>query len=363
MLKKAAALLDEATAAKRVAGAVLRVEIAGAVVHESAHGVTRYDAPARVSPDTWFDLASLTKILATTPAAMLLVQRGVLNLASPMRRYLNFGDTIQHRVPQNSFADRPVENFLRHVSGAAAWKPLFRAVPPDMLNSPAGKACIARALLAEQPATAAISPQVYSDLGFAMVGLALEEIARQPLHEFVAREIFAPLGIGELACLQLAPRPGLTIAATEDCPWRGRVLVGEVHDENTWAAGGCLGQSGVFGTARGVAQLAAEFLAAARGEGRLFSSATLARFLRAPTDVSGSFRVGFDTPNRQGSAAGSHFGPHAFGHLGFTGCSLWCDPDRRLSVVLLTNRVHPTRRNDALKELRPAVHDAIAAET
>jgi CubicO group peptidase (beta-lactamase class C family) len=354
MLTNASTLLDAATMARRISGAVLRVEAGGEVVHESAHGVTRCDAPAPVAAATWFDLASLTKILATTPAAMLLYQRGALALEAPLGRFLPGAKA--------SFAAQPIENFLAHVSGAAAWKPLFRAVPPDALHSPAGKTAIVRALLAEAPLYPPGERQVYSDIGFALLGLALEESAGQPLHEFVAREIFAPLGIDELAYLQLAPRAGLSLAATEDCPWRGRVLAGETHDENTWAAGGCLGQSGVFGAARGVAQLADEFLAAARGAGRLFSPATLARFLRAPAHVSGSFRLGFDTPNLQGSAAGSHFGPHSFGHLGFTGCSVWCDPDRRLSVVLLTNRVHPTRDNDALKELRPAVHDAVLEE-
>ncbi|NLH48473.1 MAG: beta-lactamase family protein [Myxococcales bacterium] len=355
MLTHAAAMLEEATRERRVPGAVLRVEWQGELRHESAHGVTRYDQPAPVVPSTWFDLASLTKILATVPAVMLAVQSGLIELDAPLGEYLP--------EVHAAFAAQPFRRFLNHSSGAAAWKPFFRRVPPAMLNSPEGKRLILREILVEQPESVPGTRQVYSDIGMAMVGEALARTLAKPLDEWVEREIFRPLGADELAYLQRRPRAVPSLAATEDCPWRGRVLAGEVHDENTWAAGGALGQSGLFGTARGAGVVLQEIQAALAGQGRLFKPEVVARFMQKPADrEEDSFRLGFDSPSRRGSSTGRHFGPRTFGHLGFTGVSAWADPDRRLLVVLLTNRVHPTRQNETIKQLRPLVHDAVIEE-
>jgi CubicO group peptidase (beta-lactamase class C family) len=183
------------------------------------------------------------------------------------------------------------------------------------------------------------------------------------LHEFVATQVFAALGAANLAYLQLHSRATPSLAATEQCPWRGRVLAGETHDENTWAAGGCLGQSGVFGDAEAVCRVMAEFQAAWDGRSALLAPDTLRRFLRRPAGLpNATFRLGFDSPSESGSAAGHGFGPYSFGHLGFTGASVWCDPYSALTVALLTNRVHPTRANEAIKDLRPRVHDAVIEE-
>ena len=274
MLTRAAAILEEATRDRRIPGAVLRVEWQGELRHESAHGLTRYDRPAPVLPSTWFDLASLTKILATVPAAMLAVQSGLIDLDAPLGEYLP--------EVNSAFAAQPFWRFLNHSGGAAAWQPFFRRVPPEALNTPDGMRLILHEIMAEAPQYVPGTRQVYSDIGMAMVGEALARTLGTPLDEWVEREIFRPLSVDELGYLQRRPRILPSLAATEHCPWRGRVLTGEVHDENTWAAGGALGQSGLFGTARGVGVVLHEIQAALAGQGRLFKPDVVARFMRKP---------------------------------------------------------------------------------
>jgi CubicO group peptidase (beta-lactamase class C family) len=155
-------------------------------------------------------------------------------------------------------------------------------------------------------------------------------------------------------------RQGRAFAATERCPWRGRVLIGEVHDENAYAMGGVSGQAGLFGTIADVAAVAEAWLGSyLAGEG--FFDPRLVRLFWTKSEVPGSTRaLGFDTPSPHASQAGGRFGPRTVGHLGFTGTSVWIDPDRELIVVLLTNRVHPTRANEAIKTFRPLLHERVA---
>ncbi len=355
MLTGPARLLDAAVAPRRLPGAVLRVDQAGRTVHYTAHGVTRFDAPLPVDIDTWFDLASLTKILATTPAVMLLVQRGMMCLDEPLGRYLS-----ELRSP---LAEATLRAFLAHSSGAAAWRPFFERVDDAVPNTPAARESLRRLHLNESAEYPANTRELYSDVGFALIGFAVEAVTGEPLDRFVTREILQPLAGDQLAFLQVDPQPGLRIAATEDCPWRRRVLVGEVSDENAWAAGGCLGQAGLFGTAAGVAAVMEEFRLARAGSGRIFQSDTMAAFLsrKAPPPMRTRW-LGFDAPSGEQSAAGRYLGPMTFGHLGFTGVSAWCDPERELTIILLTNRVHPTRENQIHQELRPQVHDAVVTE-
>jgi len=351
MLKEAARILDEATRTRQIPGAVLRVDVAGQAVHESAHGVTRFDNPQAITTDTWFDLASLTKILATTPAIMLLVQNRAMSLDEPLSVYLP-----EMKTP---LAEIPLRQFLSHTGGAAAWRPYHLRIDPNKLGTFEAKNKIRNMHLAETPEYRPGSRELYSDVGFALLGFAIETATGESLDRFVMENIVRQVADGEMDYLQVNPRDGIQIAATETCPWRGRVLVGEVHDENTWAAGGCLGQAGLFGTAAAVAALMEEF----RSPGKLCGAKTVRAFMRKNTvSPEATRRLGFDSPSRVDSSAGRYFGPNSFGHLGFTGASAWCDPDKALIVVLLTNRVHPTRENQAHKHLRPLIHDAVVTE-
>jgi CubicO group peptidase (beta-lactamase class C family) len=355
MLTAAAEILDEAARTKEIPGAVLRVDLNGQTVHCSAHGVTRFDQPEPVTLDTWFDLASLTKILATTPAVMWLAQNGAMSLADPLGRYLP-----ELRAP---LSQATLRAFLSHTSGAAAWRPYYLQVEAGLLGTPAAKDAIRKMHLAEAAEYGAGTEERYSDIGFALLGFAVEAATGETLDQFVSRHVLRKIAGDEIDYLQIRPRRNVRLAATENCPWRGRVLVGEVHDENTWTAGGCLGQAGLFGTAAGVAALMEEFRLANENRGRVFQLEIFRRFMeKNSTSPDATRRLGFDSPSREQSSTGRFMGPSTFGHLGFTGVGAWCDPDRALTIVLLTNRVHPTRENQAHKRLRPLVHDAVITE-
>ena len=350
MLTRAANILEEACRKHEIPGAVLRVDVNGEIAHVSAHGVTRFDKPAPVIPPTWFDLASLTKILGTTPAVMLLHQQRRIDLEAPLSEYL--ADL------NSALRDVPLSMFLAHRSGLAAWRNFYQQVPADRLGSPTAKAIIRNLHLQEKPVYEPGSMELYSDIGMALVGFAVETITGQDLNRFVTPEILDQAAPDEIAYLQISPRSVPSIAATEDCRWRGRILVGEVHDENTWAAGGCLGQSGLFGSAAGAARIMEEFRQALLGQGKIFQPSTIKSFMIKH----GRRRLGFDAPDFELSSTGTRMGLHTFGHLGYTGCSAWCDPERSITIVLLTNRVHPSRGNEAHKRLRPQVHDAVMEE-
>jgi CubicO group peptidase (beta-lactamase class C family) len=200
---------------------------------------------------------------------------------------------------------------------------------------------------------------LYSDLGFILLDWIVEAASGKSSDVLFQQGIAGPLGLKDLFYIDLksrsktrSARRGRVFAATERCPWRGRTLLAEVHDDNAFAMGGVSGHAGLFGDAGSVARVAAAWLDSFRGRASIFSPELTRRFFRR-SEVSGSTRaLGFDT-----SAADSRLGPRAVGHTGFTGTSLWIDPDRELIVVLLTNRVHPSRENEGMKEFRTKVHD------
>jgi CubicO group peptidase (beta-lactamase class C family) len=200
---------------------------------------------------------------------------------------------------------------------------------------------------------------VYSDLGFILLGLALERRVGKPL-DAQFRELAADLQLGDVAYVPPVAWQ-LRIAATEWDPWRGRLLAGEVHDENAWALGGVAGHAGLFGTAGAVGQFARAVLQSFVRD-TPFSTPSLARlFARPSNEPSSSRALGWDTM-RPTSSCGRLMSSTAIGHTGFTGTSLWVDAERDVYVALLTNRVHPTREDTRIQQLRPAVHDAILAE-
>ena len=308
---------------------------------ESFGGLTFDSGAPPVTERTVFDLASLTKVMATTPLLMQQVERGSIGLDDPV---------IQH-VAEWRGADRvsvTLRDLLSHSSGLPAYRELFRAHRGRV----AFEQVVCRTPLEYAPRSASI----YSDLGFILLGFMLD--AEIPLP---ARfdTMLGQMGIVE--DLQFNPpapwRP--RTAPTERDGWRGRLLTGEVHDENAWALGGAAGHAGLFGTAAAVGAYARHLLQVLDGRTGAFTRATLETFIERRAEVPGSSRaLGWDTM-LPSSSCGSRMSPRAFGHTGYTGTSLWIDPDRGLYVVLLTNRVHPTRENDAIKRVRPAVHDAV----
>jgi CubicO group peptidase (beta-lactamase class C family) len=326
--------------------ATIEVGHEGGVRWRKAVGAMTYDAGAQPTGEsTVFDLASLTKVLATTPLVMNAVDLGLLDLDEP----------VSGRLNNWRGADREtvtVRDLLAHCSGLTAYLPFFR----DYRGRVEFERAICELPLEYPPRTQSI----YSDLGFMLLGFILEDIARQPLADQ-----FATIS-GLVAPEPLTFRPPASwrprTAPTETDPWRGRLLAGEVHDENAWALGGAAGHAGLFGTAAAVGSFARLVLATLRHDTPLGRRDTWQTFTRRRDDVPGSSRaLGWDTMLPT-SSCGTMLSPSAIGHTGFTGTSLWIDPARDLYIVLLTNRVHPTRENDKLKTLRPLVHDAVIRE-
>jgi beta-glucosidase-like glycosyl hydrolase/CubicO group peptidase (beta-lactamase class C family) len=335
----------EAAVANRVApGAVVAVGKDGALVHLRAFGRLSYDpASAAVEPDTIYDLASLTKVVVTATMAMMLVDEGKLDLDQRVSAVLPaFRGAAKGRVR--------IADLLSHSAGLAGTAPLYKEV--------AGREAYLERIAAMNLEYEPGSKSVYSDLGPILMGEILERVAGEPLDSFARRRICDPLGMkdtGYRPARELLAR----IAPTEDDSWRGRLLHGEVHDENAFALGGVAPLAGLFGTAPDLARFAQMLLNGGVWDGRrIVSRQAVERFTRRVGIAGSSRALGWDTPST-GSSAGTLLSPRSFGHTGFTGTSIWIDPERRLFVILLTNRVHPTRDNDAHLRLRPAVADAV----
>jgi CubicO group peptidase (beta-lactamase class C family) len=200
-----------------------------------------------------------------------------------------------------------------------------------------------------------------------LLGMIVERITEQSLADFCEKALFAPLGAAPLGYRAIGSGntpddPVYSIAPTEEDPWRGRIVCGEVHDENAYAMGGIAGHAGLFGTARAVLAVSSTWLAAYHGRDSLLDRTLVRRFVARQQFIpASSWAIGWDTPSAS-SSSGRYFSPASFGHLGYTGTSLWIDPSQELEVVLLSNRVHPTRRNERIRLFRPQIHDLVYRE-
>jgi CubicO group peptidase (beta-lactamase class C family) len=326
-------------------------------VWRRSFGALTYDPDApQTTDDTIFDLASLTKVIATTTLAMRAVDDGALALDNRVRELL----------PEWREADREtvtVRDLLAHSSGLPAYLPFFRDHTGRVEFEPA----ICQTPLEYAPQTQSI----YSDLGFILLGFILEDagsggtraIGRfDPATTLASRFRRLSTYITPEPLAFNPPRHWRErTAPSEVDQWRGRLLIGEVHDENAWALGGAAGHAGLFGTAAAVGAFARAVLHTIAGQGVLARSTTFREFIRR-TDVPGTSRaLGWDTMLPT-SSCGTRMSATAIGHTGFTGTSLWIDWERDLYVVLLTNRVHPSREPNRLKAIRPAFHDAVVEE-
>jgi CubicO group peptidase (beta-lactamase class C family) len=348
------AFLDSAIATGAAPGAVLGVSVAGQR-YLYASGRLAGEGPAPVEPTTVYDLASLTKVVGLTTAVMLAVDDGMLELDAPVQRYLPaFEGKWKERVT--------VRHLLAHASGLPAWRPLFQ----ETKTREEALALAVTTALASPPATA----DVYSDLGMVILTQAVEAVYHERLDSLLARRIFQPLGMTSVSFLPTA-EPA-RIAPTELDPWRGRVLRGEVHDENAARMDGVSGHAGLFGSAPDLLTFGEWMITGGQADrwtgGRMehsdrptFSPSVHREFTRRQNLVPGSHRtLGWDTPS-PGSSAGALLSPESIGHTGFTGTSLWIDPKHRLVIVLLSNRVHPTRDNPRWAPVRAAIADLVMA--
>ena len=324
--------------------ASVAVTFQGSLVCLEAFGRFAYDPDSPVATtEAIFDLSSVTKVIATTSMAMILYERGLLDLDMPI---ISVASEFRSKDPRRE--EVTFRMLLAHSSGLPAYEKLFlRAKTKDALLA----AAFTTPLVAN-PGTHA----EYSDVGFIILGVALERIAEDSLDHFCQHEIFGPLGMSHTAFNPPASwRPRIAPTA-DDRTFRQRIIQGEVQDENASVLGGIAGHAGLFSTAQETAIFAHAMLA---GGHPLVRPETLSLFTRRQSSPPGTSRaLGWDTPSSP-SQSGKYFSASSFGHLGYTGTSLWIDPERQLSISLLTNRTWPDCSNKAIKQVRPAFHDAV----
>lgn len=336
-------IIEAAIADGAAPGAAVAVGRHGELVHLRGYGRLDWDdeAPA-ADPSTIWDLASLTKVVATTTAAMILEEEGLLDLDRPVRDYL----------PQFDSPDKEaitVRMLLAHRAGLEAFVPLFR----ELRGPDAYLAAINQRPLRYEPGTAT----VYSDWSLILVQRVIEAVTGHALDVFVRKRVFEPLGMSDT---HFNPPDDLRarIAPTQVDESRGGLIHGVVHDPNAWVIGGVAGHAGLFSSAADLAAFAQMMLNGGRhGDAQILQPETIARWT-ARQHPGSSRALGWDTPS-PGSSAGRYFGPRSFGHTGYTGTSMWLDPERDLFVILLTNRVNPTDANQKHVPLRRAVADAV----
>jgi CubicO group peptidase (beta-lactamase class C family) len=335
-------------------GAAVSVGRHGRLVHQRGYGRTLSGAGGHgVTDSTLFDLASLTKVVGTTTAAMILEEEGRLQLERPVADYLPaFTDSAKRGIT--------VRMLLTHRGGMEAGAPLYRQrvcraeVCREGLR---GREEYLEAINARPLRRAPGTATEYSDWDLILMQLVIESITGQPLDRFLEERVWRPLGMRDTGFAPLFV-PLSRVAATSADRSRGGLIHGEVHDPNAWAMGGVAGHAGLFSSARDLAVFAQMLLNGGEyGGARILRPETLARWT-APQDPGSSRALGWDTPSGR-SSAGRFFGPRSFGHTGFTGTSLWIDPERGLFTILLTNRVHTGGDNQRHVPLRRAVADAV----
>jgi CubicO group peptidase (beta-lactamase class C family) len=338
-------VLRQAVASKAFPAAVVEVGNATATLWREPFGSLSFEEHSPTTrEDTIFDLASLTKVLATSSLMMRQVERGVLGVDDPVAQHLRLWRGADRE-------SATLRDLLSHAAGLAAYEPLYMRYRGRTEFEPE----ICRAMLAYPPR----SRSIYSDLGFILLGFILEG-GVSLADAFDA--MWAEIGVGEELQFKAPDAWKPRTAPTELDPWRGRLLVGEVQDENAAALDGVAGHAGLFGTASSVGVFARHVLQVLDDRSGAFRRTTLETFVSRRLDVPESSRaLGWDTMLPT-SSCGTRMSPRAFGHTGFTGTSLWIDPERRVYVVLLTNRVHPTRANDAITHVRRDLHDAVIEE-
>jgi CubicO group peptidase (beta-lactamase class C family) len=347
-------VLDEAIAARAFPGCAFGVLAGGKVALVDALGRFMYDEDScAVAPETVYDIASLTKVAATTAAAMLLHERGQLDLETPLAELLpGFRENRAAGATGPTAGGERVtlRHLLAHNSGLPGYVEFFRtATTADALL----QACLELPLEAEPGRRAE-----YSDPGFILLGKALEALTGEALASWVGREVYLPLGLTSTGFSPPTSARNTIPPSEVDQILRQRRIQGEVQDENAWLLGGAAGHAGLFSNVTDLLLVAGEMLAANAGGGRLFDAATVALFARRQGPPGSSRALGWDTPS-ENSSAGEHFSRNSIGHLGFSGCSLWIDLEATVAIVLLTNRTWPDRRSQLIRAVRPAFHNAV----
>jgi len=361
--------LEEAVRSGIFPGAVLAIRQGGGPNCLITSGRISTDPSGNpVTSSTVYDLASLTKPLATVTSMALLIQRDRCRL----------DDRIEGLLPELGDAAvglATLRQLLTHSSGLPGWRGFYEHLSPNAVlpSSQQARVHASQQLLHLINREAVVyekgARSLYSDLGFMLLGLVIERLSGTTLDQFVSEQIVQPLKAHPLCYLptdhegQSRKTSMINVIAPTECDtWRGRLLCGEVHDENAAALGGVAGHAGLFGTAEAVLALTGAWLAGYHRKPSILNHEVVRNFTRRQATVpESSWALGWDTPSLP-SSSGRYFSSQSFGHLGYTGTSIWIDPVCELEVVLLSNRVHPTRKNDGIRVLRPAIHDLVYQE-
>ncbi|MBF0376442.1 MAG: serine hydrolase [Desulfamplus sp.] len=399
---------------------VLLISHKDKIIFHEAFGVVNIESGEIAKKDSIFDLASLTKPLATALCVMKLVEQGILYLDQRLYQIQNIVQKLSNNLNNiesretticdaqfiipNDKADITLDQLLRHTSGLPAHRPFYQEL--ILHPEPERKKLLRELILKEPLVQKPGKEQIYSDLGYMLLAWIVERVSGFPLDIFVYKCIYEPIGINDLFFIpihqntcsyksyskntncknnnssnkdikkQIADlKQRKLFVPTEICPWRKKLLQAEVHDDNAWAVGGVEGHAGLFGTALGVWSILIELMNILHGDKSLLvRKDILKNFLAKKSRVEITYShhmfesitskrfdmvAGFDTPSIKGSSSGRYFAPESIGHLGFTGTSFWLDPIKSIIVILLSNRVHPARTNQKIKEFRPKLHDLI----
>jgi CubicO group peptidase (beta-lactamase class C family) len=360
--------MGEAVSKGLFPGAVLLVHHRKQVLQEAYGYASLVPQQTQMTQDTLFDLASLTKAVATTTAIMCLVADRQISLNDPVSRF----------IPDFLSQDRQditLFHLLTHSSGLPEWRPFYREVSrltqeQSGVRNIVGSKSLLYELIHQEPLVYPTgSKSLYSDLGFILLGEIIEKVTQKSLDEFCEEKIFVPLKMRDTFFLPLYTERQIQItktrriASTENCPWRGRVLRGEVQDENAHVMGGVAGHAGLFGTAEDLCTFLKAMLKSLQSQNGFLPQSMAKVFVTRQSRIPDTcWALGWTTPSEP-STSGQFFSARSFGHLGFTGTSVWVDPDADLIVILLTNRVHPSRENDQIRLFRPFIHDLIYQAT
>ena len=326
-------------------GAVVLIWKDGKTIFEKIYGNFTYDLTTpKVNTNTIYDLASLTKVVATTTAAMICYDRKLISLDDKVVKYIpEFGVNGKENIT--------IKNLLIHNSGLPAWKKFYgRDLKYDD---------VIKEIYSSQLEYKSGEKTVYSDLGIITLGKIIEKVSGKTLDVFCKDEIFIPL---KMESTFFNPDDSIKklCAPTEiDNYWRMKTLQGEVHDETSAMLNGVAGHAGLFSTAEDIAKLLSVLINKGKVDQKTFIKQSTIELFTKRTSKESTRAIGWDTKSDSGSSAGKYFSKNSFGHTGYTGTSIWADPDRNLFVVFLTNRVYPTRENTKIQKVRPRLHDAV----
>jgi serine-type D-Ala-D-Ala carboxypeptidase len=341
-------ILEKGVAARAFPACSLAITFHGELVAHKALGRFTYDpASPEVTTASLFDLASLTKVVATSAMAMILYERGLLDLEAPVTAIVpEFAGQLADDT--SSRREVTLRMLLAHSSGLPGYEKLFLRAKTreDLLQAAFSTPLVAAPGVRTE----------YSDIGFIILGVVLERLADESLDAFCQREIFGPLGMANTTFNPTRALKDSIPPTADDRTFRRRIIQGEVQDENASILGGIAGHAGLFSAAEDLALFAHAMLNAGYPILRFTTVELFSRRESAPEGTSRA--LGWDTPSLP-SQSGKYFSPRSFGHLGYTGTSLWIDAERQLSITLLTNRTWPDCQNEAIKQVRPAFCDAV----